>query len=80
MLNSAGQSCNNPNNHDIKGIEWFVRIWERDVFIHIGAAVTDAEVAKNPIVLKGADILAWGCSQIGSPWSINRLRSSLISD
>ena len=52
---------------DITGIEELGRVWEEDGFIHIGAAVTHAEIATDPVILKGADILARGCSKVGSP-------------
>lgn len=52
---------------DITGIEGFNRIREEEAFIHIGAAVTHAEVAKNPLIRKEADILAKGCARVGSP-------------
>ena len=52
---------------DITGIEGLRQIREDDGWIHIGASVTHAEVAKNPLILKEAVALAEGCAQVGSP-------------
>lgn len=52
---------------DITGIEELRQIREKDGWIHIGAGVTHAEVAKNPLVRKEAKALADGCAQVGCP-------------
>ena len=52
---------------DITGIEELKHIRENDGWIQIGAAVTHAEVAKNPLIQKEARALAEGCAQVGSP-------------
>jgi len=52
---------------DITGIEELRHIREKDGWIHIGAGVTHAEVARNPLVRKEAKALADGCAQVGSP-------------
>jgi carbon-monoxide dehydrogenase medium subunit len=52
---------------DITGIEELKHIREKDGWIQIGAAVTHAEVAKNPLIRKEARALAEGCAQVGSP-------------
>jgi CO/xanthine dehydrogenase FAD-binding subunit len=52
---------------DITGIEELRQIREKGGWIHIGAGVTHAEVAKNPLVRKEAKALADGCAQVGSP-------------
>ena len=52
---------------DITGIEELRQIREDNGWIYIGAAVTHAEVAKNPLILKEATALAEGCAQVGSP-------------
>ena len=52
---------------DITGIEELKHIQEDDGWIQIGAAVTHAEVAKNPLIQKEARALAEGCARVGSP-------------
>jgi CO/xanthine dehydrogenase FAD-binding subunit len=52
---------------DITGIEELGKIQEDDGWIHIGATVTHAGVAKNRLILKEATALAEGCAQVGSP-------------
>ena len=52
---------------DITGIEDLQHIEEHENWIHIGAAVTHAEVAKHHLIRKEANALAQGCAQVGSP-------------
>ena len=52
---------------DITGIEDLQHIEEQEGWIHIGAAVTHAEVAKHHLIRKEAHALAQGCAQMGSP-------------
>lgn len=52
---------------DISGIEGLKKIQEEDGWVRIGAAVTNGEVAQNPLILREAMALAEGCRNIGSP-------------
>jgi carbon-monoxide dehydrogenase medium subunit len=52
---------------DITGIPEFDRIEAQDGWIHIGAAATHAQVARNPLIRQEAQALAEGCLQMGSP-------------
>jgi len=52
---------------DITGIEELGKIREDAGWIHIGATVTHADVAKNRLILREAAALAEGCAQVGSP-------------
>lgn len=52
---------------DITAIEEIQHIYEQDGWIHIGAAVTHAEVARNPFIRQEAMALSEGCRNVGSP-------------
>ena len=52
---------------DITKIEELKHIRENEDWIHIGAAVTHAEVAQSDVIRKEAKALAEGCASVGSP-------------
>ncbi|MBM4312482.1 MAG: xanthine dehydrogenase family protein subunit M [Deltaproteobacteria bacterium] len=52
---------------DVTGIDGLGGIGEKDGWITIGAAVTHAEAAGNPLVRQAARALAEGCGQVGAP-------------
>ena len=52
---------------DITEIAELKDIREQDGWIHIGAAVTHHEIAKNALIRKEAAALAEGCAAVGSP-------------
>ncbi len=52
---------------DITGIADLRQIEEQEGWVHIGAAVTHAEVAQHRLIRKEANALAQGCAQVGSP-------------
>ena len=52
---------------DITGIQGLKKIEEEDGWIRIGASVTHAEVAKDPLIQREARALSEGCAQVGSP-------------
>ena len=52
---------------DITGIGELKQIKDDAGWILIGAAVTHAEVAGSPIILREARVLADGCARVGSP-------------
>ena len=66
---------------DITGIQGLKKIEEEDGWIRIGASVTHAEVAKNPLIRREAKALSEGCSQVGSPQirNMGTLAGNIIS-
>jgi len=52
---------------DVSEIDELRDIREQDGWVHIGAAVTHCEIAKNPLIRKEAAALAEGCAKVGSP-------------
>ena len=52
---------------DMTEIDELKDIREHDGWMHIGAAVTHSEVAKNALIQKEARALAEGCAEVGSP-------------
>lgn len=52
---------------DMMEIDELKDIREHDGWMHIGAAVTHNEVAKNDLIRKEAGALAEGCAKVGSP-------------
>ena len=66
---------------DITGIQGLKKIDEEDGWIRIGAAVTHAEAAKNPLIRKEAKALSEGCGQVGSPQirNVGTLAGNIVS-
>ena len=52
---------------DITGIKEIQHIYEQDGWIHIGAGVTHAEIARNSLIRLEAKALSEGCRNVGSP-------------
>ena len=52
---------------DLTEIDELKVIHEHDGWMHIGAAVTHSEAAKNALIRKEATALAEGCAKVGSP-------------